>query len=132
MSITHNFNFLSWNVTGLMSSSSYLSYCLLEHTIYFCGISEHWLYNYNLHLIDAIDNRLKSHAVSDFDLVNSSRRGVGKGGVCIMWHVKYDKYITPLTIDDDIIVGIVSSCIIPVFVQFSSISTMSKSFYKIL
>ncbi|MES9881493.1 MAG: reverse transcriptase family protein [Sedimenticola sp.] len=35
-----------------------------------------------------------------------SRRKVGKGGVAIMWHVKHNDKVTPLTIDDDRIIGI--------------------------
>ena len=106
MSYSNKIRFLSWNVTGLMSSSSYLCELLNSRKIDFCGLSEHWLYNYNLHFIDAIDNNYKCHAIADFSLDVPSHRRVGKGGVALMWHIKHDRYITPLSIDDDRIVGV--------------------------
>ena len=106
MSFSKIFNFLSWNATGLMSSSSYLCELLNSRKIDFCGISEHWLYSHNLHFIDAIDNNYKCHAIADFSLDLPSNRRVGKGGVALMWHINYDRYITPLSIDDDRIVGV--------------------------
>ena len=51
-----NLNFMTWNTTGIMSSSSYLSDALHDHSIYFCGISEHWLYHKDLHFVDIINN----------------------------------------------------------------------------
>ena len=33
---------ITWNVTGLMSSASYLSDILTEGNIDVCGLSEHW------------------------------------------------------------------------------------------
>ena len=97
---------MTWNVTGLMSSSSYLSNTLNQQSIDFCGISEHWLYNYNLHFFDVINTKYKIHAVCDFDLDKISNRRVGKGGVAIMWLKKHNNNVTPLTIDDDRIVGL--------------------------
>ena len=46
------------------------------------------------------------HAVSDFDLKRPSRRRVGKGGVAILWHKKYDNYVIPLSLDDNRVIGI--------------------------
>ena len=40
---------MTWNATGIMPSSSYLSNALHDHSIDFCGISEHWLYHKDLH-----------------------------------------------------------------------------------
>ena len=106
MSYSNKYRFLSWNVTGLMSSSSYLCELLNSRKIDFCGLSEHWLYNHNLHFIDAIDNNYKCHAIADYSLDVPSHRRVGKGGVALMWHINYDRYITPLSVDDDRIVGV--------------------------
>ena len=63
------FNVMTWNATGIMSSSSYLSDALNEHSVDFCGISEHWLYNKDLHFLDKINNNYISHATSDKDLL---------------------------------------------------------------
>ena len=79
------FNFMTWNVTGLMSSSTYLSNVLKQHNIDFCGVSEHWMYNHNIHFFDAIDTKYSTHAVCDSSLDQPSNRRVGKGGVAIMW-----------------------------------------------
>ena len=35
---------MTWNATGIMSSSSCLSDCLSFKNIDICGLSEHWLY----------------------------------------------------------------------------------------
>ena len=45
---------MTWNTTGIMSSSSYLSDALHDHSIYFCGISEHWLYHKDLHFAEKL------------------------------------------------------------------------------
>ena len=83
-----NLNLMTWNVTGIMSSSSYLVELLNNNAIDICGISEHWLYEKNLYFLESLDNNYKSYAVSDFDLKRPSNRKVGKGGVAILWHDK--------------------------------------------
>lgn len=99
-------NFLTWNTTGIMSSCTYLCDTLNNLSIDICGIAEHWLYEKDLHFLDQIDNRYRSHAVSDTNLNIPSRRKVGKGGVALLWNRKYDNRVSTLTIDDDRIVGI--------------------------
>ena len=42
-------NIMTWNATGIMSSASYLVNTLNDKAIDVCGISEHWLYDENLH-----------------------------------------------------------------------------------
>ena len=79
-----NFNLMTWNVTGIISSSSYLVELLNNNAIDICGISEHWLYEKNLYFLESLDNNYKSYAVSDFDLKRASNRKVGKGGVAIL------------------------------------------------
>ena len=49
---------------------------------------------------------LKDPAVSDTDLSLYSKRRIGKGGVALMWHITHDKFVSPLVINDDRIVGI--------------------------
>ena len=63
-----------------MSSSSYLSDVLQDHSIDFCEISEHWLFNKDLHFLDKINNGYKSYAVSDKDLLLPVYCKVDKGG----------------------------------------------------
>ena len=109
-------NILTWNATGIMSSAIYLCNCLYNYKIDICGISEHWLYEKDLRFLNQIDNSYISHAAADFDLKRPSSRRVGKGGVAILWHRKYDRFISRLALDDDRIVGIkyeidTSSCI---------------------
>ena len=107
MAVTNlQFNFLTWNATGIMSSASYLCECLKQKNIDICGISEHWLYEKDLQFLKQIDNSYMCHAVSDLDLKRPSRRRVGKGGVAILWHKKYDNYVIPLSLDDDRVIGI--------------------------
>ena len=50
MSAFSRFNLMSWNVTGLSSSSSYLADGLTKFSVDFCGLSEHWLYDQDLQL----------------------------------------------------------------------------------
>ena len=47
--ISVNLNVLTWNVTGVMSTASYLCDILTDGNIDICGISEHWLLPNNLH-----------------------------------------------------------------------------------
>ena len=99
-------NILTWNATGIMSSASYLSECLNTNKIDICGISEHWLYEKDLHFLSQLSTSYKSHTVADFDLKRPSNRRVGKGMVALMWHKRLDKFVLPLSIDDDRIIGI--------------------------
>ena len=100
------FNILTWNATGIMSSATYLCECLNANKIDICGISEHWLYEKDLHFLHQLDNSYNCHAVADFDLKRPSNRRVGKGGVAILWHRKFDRFIFPLSLDDDRVIGI--------------------------
>ena len=84
----HNLNVISWNATGIMSSSPYLCNTLNLKSIDICGISEHWLYEKDLNFLNEIDNNYISYAVSDNDLKYPGKRRVGKGGVAILWHKK--------------------------------------------
>ena len=97
---------LTWNATGIMSSSSYLCDTLSSKNIDIFGLSEHWLYEKDLIFLDHINSSYKSHAVSDFDLKLPGCRRVGKGGVALLWHKRVDHKITPLSFEDDRIVGL--------------------------
>ena len=80
--------------------------CRVLYTYAICGISEHWLYEKDLHFLNQIDNSYNCYAISDFDLKRPSNRRVGKGGVAILWHRRFDTYMNPLSLDDDRIIGV--------------------------
>lgn len=44
-------NICTWNATGIMSSATYLSNSLKYRNVDICGISEHWLYEKDLHFL---------------------------------------------------------------------------------
>lgn len=62
-------NILTWNVTGFMSSGSYMCDVLTEGSIDICGISEHWLFPHNEHFLGSISCDFGYHAVCDKDLI---------------------------------------------------------------
>ena len=74
-------NILTWNASGIMSGSVYLSNILDQTDVDICGVSGHWLYNNNLYFLQSINSKYKCFAISDADLLKPSRRKVGKGGV---------------------------------------------------
>ncbi len=106
MSHNSNLNLLTWNVTGIMSSSSYLSDILLSYSIDICGIAEYWLYEHDHHFMDCINSQYTCYIKSDDDLRLPSNRRVGKGGVALCLNKRLHNRITPLNIDDDRIIGI--------------------------
>ena len=106
MAYNNNLTIASWNATGIMSSASYLSDFLDINSIDICGISEHWLYDYDLHFLNHINSKYHSHSISDPDLMIPSNRRVGKGGIGIMWHKRIDNIITHLDINSRYVIGI--------------------------
>lgn len=104
--MTVDLKLMTWNATGIMSSSSYLCDVLSDKDIDICGLAEHWLYEKDLIFLDQLNSSYKCHAVSDFDLKFPGRRRVGKGGVALLWHRRIDHKITPLTFEDDRIIGL--------------------------
>ena len=99
-------NLMTWNATGVMSSASYLVDTINNKAIDVCGISEHWLYDKKLHILNSLDTKYKSHSVSDLSLQIDSKRKVGKGGVAILWHSKLDSMVSPIEVTDNRIIGI--------------------------
>lgn len=102
----HDLKLLSWNASGMMSSASYLGSILHKKNIDICGISEHWLYNRNIHFLQSVSSRYRYFAAADRDLDKPSRRKVGKGGVALFWRQELDRFVSVLDIDDDRILGI--------------------------
>jgi exonuclease III len=96
----------TWNATGIMSSSSYLCDLLDSYDIDIIGISEHWLFQYDLHFLDLLHTNYISHSTSDPDLFLPSNRRVGKGGLAFLWKKQLNGRITPLDIRSRYIIGI--------------------------
>ncbi len=106
MSSTKLLNIMSWNATGIMSSSSYLCDVLQKLNIDFCGISEHWLMDKTNDFLNMLDNNYKNVTVIDNECKHPYKRRSGKGGVALLWHAKYDRLVSVIPIDDDRVVGI--------------------------
>ena len=86
-------NLLTWNCTGIMSSSLYLGEILKGRDIDVCGISETWLYPWDGHFIDTIhtDYTGLCNFATIPDVNITSRHPVRKGGVALMWKRVLDK-----------------------------------------
>lgn len=97
---------MTWNASGIMSSGSYLGRSLKRLDTDICGVSEHWLYQKDLHFLESVNQSYNYFAVSDSDLQKPSRRKVGKGGVALFWKWSIDSRVSLLNIDDDRIIGI--------------------------
>ena len=106
MASQQNVRIATWNATGIMSSSSYLSDFLNNTGVDFCGLSEHWLFRHNLHVLNSINNKYTYYAMSDPDLDYISNRKVGKGGLCIMWKKSLSSRVSTLTLNCNSIIGV--------------------------
>ena len=106
MSENNDIKLLTWNVTGIMSSASYLSDLLSDGNIDICGISEHWLTTSNLFFLGSISNDYDYFGTCDKTINLYGRQRVNKGGVALLWRKYLSDYIVPLDIDDDRIIGI--------------------------
>ena len=96
----------SWNATGIMSSASYLSSFLDRNEVHIIGISEHWLFNHNMHFLDSINSEYTGFGIADDSLLFNNSRNIGKGGVALLWHKSMSTCISSLDIDSDRICGI--------------------------
>lgn len=81
-----NINFLCWNVDGIMSSTPYLTHCLSNFDVHICGISEHWLREYNLNFLQTIDSNYTVIAKPVPDYNPFLYRNTVRGGVALMVH----------------------------------------------
>ena len=83
-------NICSWNATRPMSSALYL-----------CNLLDQ-----ELRFLSSIHSNCYGMGVCDSDLNVYTNRTVGEGGVAIIWNNKLNDIITPLSIDNDRIIGI--------------------------
>ena len=68
----------SWNATGIMYSASNLSSFLDRDEVHIIGISEHWLFNHNMHFLDSINSEYRGFCIADNSLLLNNSRNVGK------------------------------------------------------
>ena len=69
-------NLFTWNVACIKTSALCLANKFATFTVDICGISEHWLFERDLHFLGKIHNDLKYHAVSDKHLNSMDSRTV--------------------------------------------------------
>ena len=110
VSINQNLNVLSWNATGIMSSSTYLCDTLVQRNIDICGISEHWLYEKDLHFLTKWIAIIEVMPSLMLLLTFREEEGSVKEGLPFCGTKKHDQNIAPLYIDDDRIIGIKYNC----------------------
>ena len=108
--MNEHLNLMTWNATGMMSSSSYIVDILTYKKVDILGISEHWLREIDLHFLDQLHSSYKSFSVCDSDLCFSNAKSVRKGGVAILYNIKHSNRICSLDLNDDRIIGIQFQC----------------------
>ena len=79
------FKMSCWNCRGLSSSAPYLNY-LLEKGTKILVLSEHWLWPYDLHKLDEINDKYEAVRKSDSRLTDVVDTGRGYGGIGLLWH----------------------------------------------
>lgn len=89
----NSLNVTTWNCRGLSSAVTYLQ--TLADTSDIITISEHWLWPFELHILDSILPGYSSHGCSDKRLSDSSSISRGCGGVAILW--KSSLSVTPIS-----------------------------------
>jgi hypothetical protein len=101
-----NLKIATWYSTGIISGAIYFCDLLIKENIDIFGISEHWLYRKDLHILDNINNIYISFSVSNPDLDMPSLRRMGKGGLAMLWPKKWNSHITSLDIVSKYFIGI--------------------------
>ena len=91
-----------------MSSASYLSSFLDRNEVHIIGLSEHWLFNHNMHFLESINSEYTGFGIADNSLILNKSRNIGKGGVALLWHRSMSSFISPLDIDSCWLVGFVA------------------------
>ena len=61
LTLDNGLNLMTWNSTGIMSSSTHLGEVLSVYSVHICGVSDHWLYrkDMDLHFLQSINNNYK-------------------------------------------------------------------------
>jgi hypothetical protein len=60
------------------------------------GIQEHWLFNYESHMLEDIhpDFKVSSRCVDDNDMLTPLHKPRGYGGVALFWNVNIHRYVS--------------------------------------
>ena len=97
-------NFMNWNVGGIMSAVPYLLECFEKFQIHICGLSEHWLRQFNINFLYSIDNRYNVICKPVPENTPFNYRCSIRSGVALFIH-KSMKLINEINTDSDRIVG---------------------------
>ena len=98
-----------------MYSASYANDFLKRKKFIFLRCPNIWLFQLNLHFLQAIHSNYNCFGRCDNDLKTPSNRRVGKGGVALLWHRSLDHQVSPLDIGG---------------VQYRVIQSLHFTFYK--
>ena len=101
----NNLNLMCWNTDGIMSSTPYLLECLKTFKVHVCGISEHWLREYNLNFLNTIDSDYIAIAKAVPEANPYIYRNSIRGGVAILVH-KSITVLNTIETDSSRIVGV--------------------------
>jgi len=86
------------NVRGIKPNSDYI--CKLLKRLDICAISEHWLHDFDLHLLQSLHkdfNALSSCTLPEEDPITCTPRYIrGNGGVAILWRRCFDGLVKRL------------------------------------
>lgn len=98
-------NAMCWNVEGIMSGTPYLIRCLEQHDIHICGLSEHWLREFNMSFFNTFESSGYSViAKSVFELDPFRYKCNIRGGVALLYRNNKFK-INEIVVDNPGIVG---------------------------
>ena len=87
---------VSYNCKNIITSKHAISEIARDIDVIF--IQEHWLLNYQLHILDEISESLlgRGKAVDDNDPISPVQKPCGYGGVGILWSKRIDHLFTPI------------------------------------
>ena len=80
----YHISITSWNCRGIMNATLYLNQ-LIQDGSDIIAISEHWLWPYQLHLLNSVHPDFVSFGFSDNRLNENSNLNRGCGGVGFIW-----------------------------------------------
>ena len=95
---------MCWNTDGIMSSTPYLLDCFKTYNVHVCGISEHWLREYNLNFLSTIDSDYVAIAKAVPEVNPYMYRSSIRGGVAMLVH-KSITVLSTIETDSNRIVG---------------------------
>ena len=100
------FNFLCWNVRGIMSSAYSLSDTLDNQRIDLALITEHKLLPRSQHFLSSINQNFYAYNTCDSSTDNFGNLRCGKAGTAILIRKTLQKYVSRVNISNERIIGI--------------------------